>query len=183
MNRSVLLASAGVLLLGLIGCGNDADPPAADAKICGATMASWWYDATGGGTLTGMLDGQKLPLTNPTQSDVSYAKSSCTVFSDGTSIGGYTAELSTGNEVLNSAAQIERRPADRKFTAAGGTGAVDGDPTGGNIITVWWTYKSTLLSVEVTKTKDEETRIELVKTLAQRVAEVTGCPGPVPKAS
>jgi hypothetical protein len=177
MNRSLLLASASVLLLGVTACDEDAAPPAADAKICGATMASWWFDATGAGTLTGMLDGQKLPLNDPARL---YAHSTCTVFSEGKSIGSFKAELTTSDEVLNTAAQIERRPADRKFTAAGGTGAVDEDQTGEGVITAWWTCKSTVLSVEVSKVKNKDSGSDLVKNLAQKIAEVTGCSGPVP---
>jgi hypothetical protein len=180
MKRSLLLASSGMLLLGLTACEQDAAPPAADAKICGATMASWWYDATGGGTLTGTLDGQKLPLAGAAKL---YTHSTCTVFSEGKSIATVKAELTTPDEVLNTAGQIAKRPEDRRFTAAGGTGAVDDDPTGGDVITAWWTCKSTVLSVEVSKTKEKESRIALVKTLAQEIAGVTGCAGPVPKAS
>jgi hypothetical protein len=176
MNRSLLLAS--VLLLGLSGCEKEASPPAADATICGATMASWWYDATAAGTLTGMLDGQKLPLKDPTQL---YAHSTCTVFSEGKSIGGFKAELTSGREALNVAAQIEEYPADGRFTAAGGTGAIE--PTSEDITDITralWACKSTVLEVELGKPKDKESRTELVKTLAQKIAEVTGCPGPVP---
>jgi hypothetical protein len=184
MNRSLVLAAAGVLLLGPAGCGEDADPPAADARICGATMASWWYDATGAGTLTGMLDGQKLPLTNPSQSDATFAHSTSTVFSEGKSIAGFKAELTTGDEVLNTAASIKTYPAEGQFTAAGGAGAIEPtSPDVTDITRAWWTCKSTVLSVEVSKPKDQDSREELVKDLARKIAEVTGCPGPVPKAS
>jgi hypothetical protein len=181
MNRGLLLASAGVLLLGAAGCGKDADPPAADARICGATMASWWYDATGGGTLTGMLDGQKLPLNDPSRL---YAHSTCTVFSEGKSVATFKAELTTDDKVLNAAASIKGYPDDGKFTAAGGAGAVE--PTSADVTDITravWTCKSTVLLVEVSKPKDQESRTELVKNLAQKIAEVTGCAGPVPKAS
>ncbi len=182
MNRSLLLAAGGTLLLGLTACEKEAAaPPAADAKICGATMASWWFDAAGGAGLTGVLDGSKLPLTNPTQSDASFARSECKVFSEGKQIGSFKAELKTSEDAVNAAASIAKYPAEGKFSAAGGTGAVE--PSTGDVGRAWWTCKTTVLQVELSKPKDTDSRDDLVKTLAQHIADVTGCPGPEPKTS
>ena len=181
MNRSFLLAVAGTLLLGLTACEKEVAPPAADAKICRGTAASWWFDATGAPGLTGVLDGSQLPLTNPGQTDGSFARSECRVFSEGKQVGSYKAELVTSEDALNTAAQIAKDPAEGKFTAGGGAGAVEAGT--GDVGRAWWTCKITRLQVELSKPKDKKARDDLLRALAQRIAEVTGCPGPMPKPS
>ncbi|MFI6828090.1 hypothetical protein ACIBG5_13380 [Kribbella sp. NPDC050241] len=56
MDRRLGVAAA-VLLLGLTACEQEAQPPSADAKICGVTMASWWFDASGAPGLVGTISG------------------------------------------------------------------------------------------------------------------------------
>ncbi len=181
MNRSLLLAAAGSLVLGLTACEKEAAaPPAADAKICGATNASWWYDAAEAPGLTGALDGSKLPLTNPTQTDASFERSECKVFSEGKQIGSYKAELVTSEDAVNAAASIAKYPAEGKFSVGGGEGAVE--PDTGDVGRAWWICKTTRLQVELSKPKEGGSRDALVKSLTQQIAEVTGCPGPAPKA-
>jgi hypothetical protein len=143
-------------------------------------MASWWFDATGAPGLVGTLDGSKLPLTNPTQSDASFAQATCRVFSEGKEVGSFKAELATSERARNAAASLAKDPAEGKFTVAGGAGSVE--PNSGDVGRAWWTCKSTILQVELLKPKDKDSRDALVKNLAQHVAEVAGCPGPEPKA-
>jgi len=181
MNRALLLAVAGTTLLGLTACQKEVEPPSADARICGATMATWWFDATGAAGLTGALDGSKLPLVNPGQTDGTFARSECRVFSEGRQIGSFKAELVTSEDALNTAGQIAKDPADGKFTVGGGDGAVEADT--GDVGRAWWTCKTTRLQVELSKPKKGASRNDLIKTLAQHIAEITGCPGPEPKTS
>ena len=176
MHRSLLLVVAGTLVLGLTACEKEAAPPAADAKICGVTPASWWFDATGAAGLTGTRDGT-LPLTNPTQSDATYKSAECRVFSEGKEVGSFRAELTTKDSIKDANGSFRNYPAAGKFTVAGGSGVVE--PTKGDDATrAWWTCKTTLLRVQLTKPKDKDSRDQLVKDLAQQIAETVGCPGP-----
>ncbi|TCC64329.1 hypothetical protein E0H73_07930 [Kribbella pittospori] len=178
MHRSLLFAAAGVLLLGLSACDKEAAPPAADAKICGDTMASWWFDATGAPALTGARDGN-LPLTNPGQTDATFKAGECHVFSEGKEVGRFRAELTTKDSMTNANASFRDYPAAGKFTVADGSGVVEPN-TGDDVGRAWWTCKTTLLRVELYKPKDKDSRDELVKSLAQHIAPVVGCPGPAP---
>ncbi len=178
MKRSLLFATAGAMLLSLSACEKEAatTPPAADAKICDSTMASWWFDATGAGGLTGARTGN-LPLTNPSQSDGTYKSAECRVFSEGKEVASYKAELTTKAKIHNWNLSLEGYPAAGKFTVAGGTGGVEPN-TGEDVGRAVWTCKTTVLQVELVKPKDKDSRDDLVKSLAQRVAEIAGCPGP-----
>lgn len=174
IGRFTVLLAVSPLLIAATACGEDeAKPPPPGAKLCGATMASWWFDATGANDLSGRLTGG-LPLANPTQTE----NAVCRVSSGGKLVGAFAAEVTTADRVINSAAQIADRPADSRFTVAGGKGMAE--PTNDGGAEAWWTCKNTLLNVEVHRPKDVKKRVELTKTLGARVAAVVGCPGPVP---
>jgi len=158
----------------------DATPPAAGAKLCDVTDASWWYDATGAGGLTGVLTGDKLPLTNPTLSPTPDTQAECKALGDGKEVAGFVAEATTADEVINTAQNIVKYPAEGQFVVQGNKGAVE-PPQEGDLLRAWWTCGSTLLKVELIHPKDKKQGVELTKTLAQRVAGVVGCPGPTPK--
>jgi hypothetical protein len=176
MKRGILIATAGALLLSLSACEKEATPPAADAKLCESTMASWWFDATGAGGLTGVKTGI-LPLTNPTQQDGSYKTAECRVMSDAKEVASFRAELASKEAAANWHASLKRYPEAGKFTVAGGTGGVEPN-TGEDVGRAWWACKTTVLRVELYKPKDKKARDDLVKALAQHIAGVTGCPGP-----
>jgi hypothetical protein len=179
---NIALPAVAALLLAVGGCDSDepADntPPATGAKLCDVTDATWWYDATGAGGLTGVLDGDPLPLTNPSQSATSDAKAECKAMAGGKQVGGFVAELTTADEVVNSAMNIAKDPAENQFDAVGNKGSVRA--VAGGAIEAWWTCGSTLLKVDLIHPKSGEQAIQLAKTLAQRVAGVVGCPGPTP---
>ena len=180
LSRLAVPLAALPLLMAATACTEEeAKPPPPGAKLCGITMASWWFDATGGNDLTGELRGDGLPLTNPTQSRTSSHTAICEVSSGGKSVGRFLAEVTTADEVMNAAANIDQRAADRRFTVAGGKGSVDPNLNDDGA-EAWWTCKSALLDVEVYRPKDVEKRVGLTKTLGRRVAAVVGCPGPVP---
>jgi len=177
MKRSLLFATAGAMLLSLSACEKEAaPPPAADAKICDSTNASWWFDATGAAGLTGSRTGN-LPLTNPTQSDGTYKSAECRVFSDGKEVASFKAELTTKIKAHNWDVSLKGYPEAGKFTAAGGAGGVEAN-TGEDVGRAAWLCKTTILQVELFKPKDKDSRDDLVKSLAQHLAEVAGCPGP-----
>jgi len=175
MRRSALFVAVGGLLLGLCACEKEAAPPAADAKLCDVTMASWWFDATGAPALTGVRDGS-LPLTNPTQSDGTYKRAECTVFSEGKEVASFTAELTTKIKAQGANGTIRKYPDAGKFTVAGGSGGVE--PNTGDVGRARWLCKTSVLRVELVKPKDSDSRDELVKNLAQQIAPLVGCPGP-----
>jgi hypothetical protein len=181
--RNIALLAVAPLLLAMGGCDSDepaeTTPPAAGAKLCDVTDASWWYDATGAGGLTGVLDGEPLPLTNPSQSPTSDARAECRVIADGKQIGSFVAELTTADEVVNTAQNIAKDPAENQFEALGNKGGVEPQQDGDRR-RAWWTCGSTLLKVELIHPKDADQSVELTKALAQRVAGVVGCPGPTP---
>jgi hypothetical protein len=141
-------------------------------------MASWWFDATGGNDLSGRLRGG-LPLKNPTQTEYTSATATCFVYSGEKQVGRFFAEVPPANNVTNAAAQIAERPADRRFTSAGGKGMVEPDSSDDGV-EAWWTCKSALLNIKVSRLKDVKRRVELAKTLGKRVASVVGCPELVP---
>jgi hypothetical protein len=176
MKRTLLLASAGAVLLSPSACDNEVTPPATDAKICESTPASWWFDATGAGELTGSRTGE-LPLRNPGQTDVTFRKAECEVRSDGKRVASFRAELVIKENASNWHKSVERYPEATKFAIAGGVGGVQQDPNQdfGRAV---WVCKTTVLQVELYKPKDKKSRDDLVKALAQHIAEVTGCPGP-----
>ncbi|MFD5074333.1 hypothetical protein [Streptomyces sp. NPDC058371] len=168
------------LLLASTACSNEkAEPPPPGAKLCGVTMASWWYDATGANDLSGKLTGDGLPLTNPDQSEYSTHTAVCSVSSGGKRVGSFRAEVATADKVMNAAGQIAERPAKNRFAVAGGTGMVD-ENLNDDGAEAWWTCKSALLNVSLQRPKDVKKRAELAKALGKRVAGVVGCPGPVP---
>lgn len=163
-----------LLLLAATACSKEeAKPPPPGAKLCG-TMASWWFDATGDNDLSGRLRGE-LPLKNPTQTQYTTATATCFVYSGKEQIGRFLASVPPADNVTNAAAQIAERPADRRFTGAGGKGMVEpnSDDDGAE---AWWTCKSALLDIKVDRLKDVKKRVELTKTLGKRVASVVGCP-------
>ena len=159
----------------------DTNPPAAGAKLCDVTDASWWFDATGAGGLTGALTGDKLPLTNPNPSATPDARAECKALGGGKEVGSFVAELTSADEILENARAIAADPAENQFEAAGNKGAVK--PPDGDRTEAWWTCGSTLLKVELIHPKNKDQAVELTKALAQQVAGVVGCPGPTPKPS
>jgi hypothetical protein len=176
MRRPLALAAAAAMVAGAAACSAKATPPAADAKLCGVTMASWWFDATGADKLVGSVDGEKLPLTNPTPGRVSFARSECRVFSDGKEVGNFTAELTTDIKVRSAATSIAGYPAGNRFSVAGGDGGVRPPGAGDDNTVAGWTCGSNLLQLKLLRVNDEKKRVELTKTLAERVAGVAGCP-------
>jgi hypothetical protein len=159
----------------------DTTPPAAGAKLCDVTDASWWYDATGAGGLTGASSGAKLPLTNPSQSPTPDARAECKVLGGGKEVGSFVAELTTADEIVENARAIAKDPAEDQFEAQGNKGSSRSVPDGR--AEAWWTCGSTLLKVELIHPKNKDQAVELAKNLAQHVAGVVGCPGPTPKPS
>jgi hypothetical protein len=139
-------------------------------------MASWWFDATGAGGLTGVRTGI-LPLTNPTQTDSTFKSASCSVVTDGKEVANFKAELASKESAHNTGVSLRECPEAGKFTVADGTGCVYPN-TGEDFGRAVWLCKTTVLRVDLLKPKDKESRDSLLKTLAQRVAEVAGCPGP-----
>ncbi|MET9671188.1 hypothetical protein ABZY19_38730 [Streptomyces sp. NPDC006475] len=172
------LAALPLLLTATACAEEDAKPPSPEARLCGVTMASWWFDATGAGDLSGRLRGG-LPLPKPTQTEHTTATARCFVYSGDEQVGRFLAEVPPADRVVNAAAQLAERPVDRRFTAAGGKGAVDPDQDDDGT-EAWWTCKSALLHLEVLRPRDADKRIELTKDLAGRVAAVVGCPAPAP---
>jgi hypothetical protein len=172
MSRCLRVAVA-VLLLGLTACEKEAEPPAADAKICGVTMASWWFDATGAPGLVGTMSGAQLPIEYPADPGLGLPRAECRVFSEGKQIGDFTVRLRDSAAADNVAGQVESRPKEQRFTAAGGQGAVDETGDG---VTGSWVCKTTVLYVELTEPKDKDTRLDLMKPLAQHLAGIAGCP-------
>ena len=172
-----------LLVMAIGGCDSgkpaDTKPPAAGARLCDVTDASWWYDATGAGGLTGMLSGDPLPLTNPSQSHSSVTRAECKVFADGKQVGGFVAELTSDDEVINTAQQIAKDPAENQFEVLGHKGGVEPGQSE-NLRRAWWTCGVTLLKVELIHPKDQNQVVQLTKDLAQHVAGVVGCPGPTP---
>lgn len=68
LNQFVAPLAAVPLLLTATACTEEAmEPPPSGVKLCGVTVANWWYDATGGDDLSYTLDGE-LPPPRPTQS-------------------------------------------------------------------------------------------------------------------
>lgn len=176
MRRSLLFAATGALLLSLSACGDkEAAPPAADAQICGKTMATWWFDATGAPDLQGVSKGN-VPLTNPGQTDGTYKSAECRVFSEGKEVANFRAELTTKIKIQGTNGSIAKYPDAGKFTVADGSGAVE--PETGDVGRAWWTCKTTILKVELFAPKDKDSRDQLVKDLAQHIAPIAGCPGP-----
>lgn len=165
---SALLALS-LLLVAATACGGQPEPPPAAAKLCGATMASWWFDAVGAGDLSSQWDGVHLPM-RPNL----YNRASCGVKSGDKWIGRYLTEVSDADNINKTAGQIAKRPANMRFTAAGGNGSVDLDDDGRGV-EVWWTCKSVKLNVGLYRTSDDKNRLELAKTLASRLASAVGC--------
>lgn len=178
MRRPLMLAAALTMVVATAACGSEATPPAADAKLCGVTMASWWFDATGADKLSGSVDGAKLPLSNPTPGTISYARSECRVFSDGKEVGSFTAELTTADEIKSAATSIAGYPAENRLSAAGGNGGVRPPLSGEDATNAGWTCGSNLLQLKLTRAKDSNKRVELTKALTEQVAGVAGCPPP-----
>lgn len=135
-------------------------------------MASWWFDATGAPGLVGTMSGAKLPLEYPADPGLGLPRAECRVFSDGKQIGDFTVRLRDSVAADNALGAVQSRPDDVRFTAAGGEGAVN--ETDG--VTASWVCKTTVLSVELTKPKDKDTRVQLMKPLAQHLAGIAGCP-------
>jgi hypothetical protein len=177
MRRLAALLAAAPLVLAVAGCaGEKAKPPAADAKLCGATAARWWFDATGGDKLSYRLRGGELPLPKPTQTRFTTADVTCSVYSGKNQVGRFVAEVVPPADVHNVAVHLPERPAGRRFSAAGGQGAVDPDDNG-NGARAWWTCEGAVLRVEVYHPRDVKKRVELTKTLSRRLATAVGCPG------
>jgi hypothetical protein len=172
------LAALPLLLAATACAGEKAKPPSPEAKLCGVTMASWWFDATGGNDLSGKSRGGPLPLTNAAQTeDTLNTTATCIVYSGEKQVGNFQAEVPAADRVDNAAGQIAERPAGRRFSVAGGKGMVDPNPNDDSA-EAWWTCKSALLHVEVHRPRDVKKRVELTKALGKRVAAVVGCPGP-----
>lgn len=166
---SALLALSPLLVTATACGGSQPDPPPAGAKLCGATMARWWFDAVGAGDLSSQWDGVRLPM-RPNL----YNRASCGVKSGDKWIGRYLTEVSDADNIDTTDRQIARRPASMRFTAAGGKGSIDLDDDGRGV-EVWWTCKSVKLNVELYRTGDDKKRLELAKTLTSRIAAAVGC--------
>ncbi|MFD5078890.1 hypothetical protein [Streptomyces sp. NPDC058371] len=180
LGRLAMPLAALSLLMAATACTEEEPkPPPPGARLCGITMASWWFDATGGKDLSGELRGDGLPLTNPGQSRSASRTAICDVSAGGKSVGRFIAEVTTADEVIEAARSIDLQSANRRFTVAGGKGSVDPNVNDDGA-DAWWTCKSALLNVEVYRPRDVKKRIELTRTLGRRVAAVVGCPGPVP---
>lgn len=178
MRRSALFLMV-PLVAGLAGCGSD-EPPAAGAKLCAVTDASWWYDATGAGDLKGVIDGPRLPLKNSVAGRSMFQRSDCRVFSDDKVVGRYQVGTKLTNRIENLTAQIARSSPDDRFSVAGGVGMVVREESESDGTVALWTCGSAVLEVSLLRPKDEKRRVELAKTLAQRVAPLVGCPPRIP---
>nr|WTB28462.1 hypothetical protein OG781_01735 [Streptomyces sp. NBC_00830] len=180
LNRFTAPLAALPLLLAATACTEEeaAKPPPSDAKLCGVTMASWWFDATGGDDLSGRFRG-KLPLPRATQDRVTSGWTRCFVYSGKEHVGNLEAEVPSAGNIANIAKHLAERPADRRFTAAGGKGAVDphAEDDGADAT---WTCKSAALYIELHHLKNTGKRVELTMVLAKRIAAVVGCPEPAP---
>ncbi|HEY0618268.1 MAG TPA: hypothetical protein VGD15_11780 [Kribbella sp.] len=176
MRRCLPFVAVGALLLSLSACESEAKPPAADAKICEWTVASWWFDATGAPELTGLGSGD-LPLRNPGQTDSTFRSATCEVRSEGKEVANFRAELVIKVNAHNTGVSLRECPDANKLTVAGGTGCVY-PSTGEDFGRAVWLCKTSVLRVDLLKPKDKDSRDNLLKTLAQHIAAVTGCPGP-----